>query len=233
MHALIQSLLIWYFSILEQFGLWGVVILMAMESSIFPVPSELVIPPAAYTESHLHGQPVMLTMMVILAGTFGSLLGASITYWVARWLGYPFMLKFGKYVGITPEKMKKAELWVDNFGAGGIFIARLIPVVRHVIGIPAGVVKMRFSTFCFMTVLGSALWCTALTIFGLLTAEHMEAIITEQNFDSPEYQAAINSLTISVIILACVIVILYYIGIILHKRLLKKEAQKGTVDDEK
>jgi len=231
MHGFIQSIIEWYFAILTDFGLWGVVVLMAMESSIFPVPSELVVPPAAYIESHAKGGAVILTVMVILAGTLGSLIGASVTYWVARWLGYPFLLKNGKYFRFTPEKIKKAEQWVDTYGAGGIFLARLIPGVRGLIPIPAGMIKMRFITFCIMTVIGAGLWCTSLTILGLIMSENMQAILASGgNYSDPEYLKAVHGMTVGSIILAVVIVILYYLGVLLQKQAAKNVLKRQTAE---
>ena len=158
MHHLIE---IW-FQWVQDWGYWGVILLMAMESSIFPVPSEVVIPPAAF----LAAQGKMSLWGVILAGTFGSWLGSAITYGVSRYAGRPFILKFGKYFFISPEKLERAEHFMARYEAGGIFFARLLPVVRHLISIPAGIVRMPFGKFSLMTVIGSAIWCSVLTWFG-------------------------------------------------------------------
>ncbi len=158
MHHLIE---IW-FQWVQDWGCWGVILLMAMESSIFPVPSEVVIPPAAF----LAAQGKMSLWGVILAGTFGSWLGSAITYGVSRYAGRPFILKFGKYFFISPEKLERAEHFMARYEAGGIFFARLLPVVRHLISIPAGIVRMPFGKFSLMTVIGSAIWCSVLTWFG-------------------------------------------------------------------
>ncbi len=158
MHHLIE---IW-FQWVQDWGYGGVILLMAMESSIFPVPSEVVIPPAAF----LAAQGKMSLWGVILAGTFGSWLGSSITYAVSRYAGRPFILKFGKYFFISPEKLERAEHFMTRYEAGGIFFARLLPVVRHLISIPAGIVRMPFGKFSLMTVIGSAIWCSVLTWFG-------------------------------------------------------------------
>lgn len=158
MHHLIE---IW-FQWVQDWGYWGVIVLMAMESSIFPVPSEVVIPPAAF----LAAQGKMSLWGVILAGTFGSWLGSAITYGVSRYAGRPFILKFGKYFFISPEKLERAEHFMARYEAGGIFFARLLPVVRHLISIPAGIVRMPFGKFSLMTVIGSAIWCSVLTWFG-------------------------------------------------------------------
>ena len=151
MHHLIE---IW-FQWVQDWGYWGVILLMAMESSIFPVPSEVVIPPAAF----LAAQGKMSLWGVILAGTFGSWLGSAITYGVSRYAGRPFILKFGKYFFISPDKLERAEHFMARYEAGGIFFARLLPVVRHLISIPAGIVRMPFGKFSLMTVIGSAIWC--------------------------------------------------------------------------
>lgn len=165
MHHLLQ---VW-FGWVQNWGYPGIILLMAMESSIFPVPSEIVIPPAAF----LAGQGKFDLWAVIAAGTFGSWLGASITYWISRWLGRIAIVKWGRFFLITEAKLEQAEHWVARYSAGGIFFARLLPVIRHLISIPAGIVRMNFVTFSIMTLVGSALWCGVLAWFGqnAITAE--------------------------------------------------------------
>lgn len=161
-----QFILTW-FQWVQDWGYLGVIILMAMESSIFPVPSEVVMPPAAF----LAAQGKLSLWGVILAGTFGSWLGSAITYAVSRWLGRPFVLKFGKYFFISPEKLERAEVFMQRYEAGGIFFARLLPVVRHLISIPAGIVRMPFGKFSTMTIIGSFIWCAILSWYGKGIAE--------------------------------------------------------------
>jgi membrane protein DedA with SNARE-associated domain len=139
-----------------------IILLMAMESSIFPVPSEIVIPPAAFLAAQGH----LSFTGVILAGTFGSYLGSAITYWVSRVVGRPVVQRFGKYFFIPPEKLERAEIWLQRYEAGGVFFARLLPVIRHLISIPAGIVRMNFWVFSAVTIVGSALWCTVLAYLG-------------------------------------------------------------------
>jgi membrane protein DedA with SNARE-associated domain len=103
---------------------------------------------------------------VVLAGTLGSYLGAAATYWMARWLGRPLLVRYGVYVFCPEEKLIRAERWLARYEAPGVFFARLVPVVRHLIGIPAGLVRMPFSTYSLMTVVGAALWCIVLAWFG-------------------------------------------------------------------
>lgn len=160
LHDLIK---VW-FDWVQNWGYPGVVLLMAMESSIFPVPSEVVIPPAAFIAAQGNGG--MSLAGVIIAGTLGSWIGAAITYWVSRWLGHAVIKKWGRYLFITEEKLKRAEHFAERYEAGGIFFARLLPVVRHLISIPAGILDMRFGIFSVMTVIGSAIWCSVLTWYG-------------------------------------------------------------------
>jgi membrane protein DedA with SNARE-associated domain len=170
-HQLIQTWFTW----VQDWGYLGVVLLMAMESSIFPVPSEVVMPPAAF----LAAQGKMNIWLVILAGTFGSWLGSAITYAVARYVGRPVVERWGKYFFVPPEKLERAERFLARYEAGGIFFARLLPVVRHLISIPAGIVRMPFGVFSAMTVIGSAIWCSILAWYGKSMAERNPDLMTD------------------------------------------------------
>jgi len=158
MHHLLET---WFNWVLTG-GYTGIIVLMAMESSIFPVPSEIVIPPAAF----LAAQGKLSFTGVVLAGTLGSYLGSAITYWVSRLIGRPLIVKYGRFVLLTPKKLERAEHWLARYEAGGIFFARLLPVVRHLISIPAGIVRMNFGLFSLMTITGSAIWCYILAYLG-------------------------------------------------------------------
>jgi len=158
MHHLLQ---VWFEWVLNG-GYVGIIVLMAMESSIFPVPSEIVIPPAAF----LAAQGKLSFTGVVLAGTIGSYLGSAITYWISRLIGRPLIVKYGRFVLIPPKKLERAEHWLARYEAGGVFFARLLPVVRHLISIPAGIVRMNFMTFSLVTIIGSALWCWVLAYLG-------------------------------------------------------------------
>jgi membrane protein DedA with SNARE-associated domain len=165
MHELISKLGDWYTATLQSWGAPAIGLMMALESTVVPIPSELVIPPAAHL-AHTGKIPVSLTG-IILAGTIGSWIGATIMYWAARLAGRPLFLKFGGLVLLTPQKIEGAERWAKHYGAVGIFISRLLPVVRHLIGIPAGVVRMDYRLFSVFTVLGSAIWCAVLCYLGI------------------------------------------------------------------
>jgi membrane protein DedA with SNARE-associated domain len=152
-----------WFQWVHDWGYPGIIILMAMESSIFPIPSEIVIPPAAYWAA----QGRFSVEGVVLAGTVGSYIGAAATYWAARWLGRPLLVRYGRYVFCPETKLLRAERWLARYESGGIFFARMVPVVRHLIGIPAGLVRMPFGMYSAMTIIGSALWCGVLAWFGV------------------------------------------------------------------
>jgi membrane protein DedA with SNARE-associated domain len=158
MHHLLET---WFQWVLTG-GYVGIIVLMAMESSIFPVPSEIVIPPAAF----LAAQGKLSFTGVVIAGVLGSYLGSAITYWASRLIGRPLIVKYGRFVLVTPKKLEQAEQWLARYEAGGVFFARLLPVVRHLISIPAGIVRMNFGLFSFVTIAGSALWCWILAYLG-------------------------------------------------------------------
>lgn len=148
----------------EQWGYLGVGLLMAMESSIIPVPSEVVVPPAAIMATQ--PESGMSFWGVVLAGTVGSYFGSCVMYALSLWLGRPFMLQYGKYFFMPPHKVETAERFMNQYSASGIFISRFLPVVRHLISIPAGLAKVNFATFSVATILGSAIWCAVLAWFG-------------------------------------------------------------------
>lgn len=171
MHELLSSLFEWYLGALDQGGYVLIAALMAMESSVIPLPSEFVIPPAAYL-AQAHGH--MSLTGIVAAGTIGSWVGASIMYWAARLLGRPLLLRYGRFVLITEEKIRNAEAWSSHFGAMGVFISRLLPVIRHLIGIPAGIVRMDFRIYSIYTLAGSAVWCSVLAWLGITAGQDPE-----------------------------------------------------------
>jgi membrane protein DedA with SNARE-associated domain len=169
------SLIAWYKGALAKGGYPLVALLMAIESSIVPLPSEVIIPPAAHlawTGEGLEFLGVRFTgwsaqIGLVVAGAIGSWLGATAMYWASRWAGRPLVMRYGKYVFIPAEKIEGAERWAAHYGAFGIFAARLLPVVRHLVGIPAGIVRMNFWRYSLHTLVGSALWCAVLCWLGV------------------------------------------------------------------
>lgn len=173
MRELFSSLLDWYLAALDEGGYLLVGVLMAMESSIIPLPSEFVIPPAAHV-AHVNGR--MSLTGIVIAGTIGSWVGASLMYWASRLLGRPLLMRYGRYVMITPEKIEKAEAWSSHFGTMGVFISRLLPVIRHLIGIPAGIVRLNYGWYSLATLVGSAIWCTVLAWIGVTAGQDEELL---------------------------------------------------------
>ncbi|MDD3181091.1 MAG: DedA family protein [Opitutaceae bacterium] len=164
MRELFKELIDWYSRSLESGGYPLIALLMAIESSIVPLPSELVIPPAAHLAYTKGG---MSLTGIILAGAIGSWVGATVMYWISRLAGRPLVMRYGRLILVPPAKVEKAERWSSRFGSFGIFASRLLPVVRHLIGIPAGIVRMDYWKFSLYTLLGSGLWCAVLCWLGI------------------------------------------------------------------
>ena len=181
---------------------------MAMESSVVPIPSELVIPPAAYYAA----QGEMSFSGVLLAGTFGSWLGSAISYWVSHWVGRPLILRYGKYVLVGPSKLASAEGWVRDFGAGGVFFARVLPVLRHLISIPAGICRMNFKVFSLVTSLGAGVWCAVLAFFGA-------QIITAPMLANADLMVSeLKHKTHWIVALALLLAVLYVVMVVVSRR---------------
>jgi membrane protein DedA with SNARE-associated domain len=164
MHDLFAPLFDWYNRSLAEGGYPFIILLMAIESSIVPLPSELIIPPAILVAQKSGN---MTLTGIVLAGAFGSWLGATAMYWASRWAGRPLVLRYGKFFFVPPAKVEQAEKWSAQFGSFGIFASRLLPVVRHLIGIPAGIVRMNYFKFSLFTLIGSGLWCYVLCQVGI------------------------------------------------------------------
>ena len=163
MHQLVQ---VWFEWVLV-WGYLGVIILMAMGSTPLPVPAEVVVPPAAF----LAAQGRLSLTGVILASTLGAYLGAALMYWLSLWLGRPLVVRFGRFILFPPKKLEEAEHWLARYEAGGVFFSRLLPGVRHLISIPAGIVRMNFAIFSVTTLVGSAISCSILAYLGV-RAQH-------------------------------------------------------------
>jgi membrane protein DedA with SNARE-associated domain len=168
-----QELLKVWFEWSRDLGYVGVFLGMAIESTIVPIPSEIIMPPAGYWAA----QGQMTLWGVILAGGTGSTFGSSLCYWFTRTLGRAILERYGKWLLLPPERLELAERWLSEYALGGIFLARLLPVVRHLIGFPAGLVRVPFGAFALITFVGSTLWCAILALFGARTiGQHPELL---------------------------------------------------------
>src|SRR5437763_569821 len=143
-------------------GYPGIVLLMAIESSVLPLPSELVMPPAGY----LAAKGQMTGWVAILAGTFGSLIGALFNYGLAVVVGEPVLRRYGKYVLVSERSLDRTEAFFRRHGELSTFVGRLLPVIRHLISLPAGVSRMPVARFALYTGAGAAIWSGVLTWVG-------------------------------------------------------------------
>jgi membrane protein DedA with SNARE-associated domain len=171
--ALLHQFSDWYLSVLGQGGYWLIAALMALESTFVPIPSEVIIPPAAYL-AHTQGQFSLFG--IVVAGTVGSFAGASVMYWGSRLLGRPLVVRFGPYVGLGLAKLEMAEAWSARYERAGVFFSRLLPVIRHLIGIPVGILRMDFRWYALATLAGSALWVSVLAWLGQTVGKHPELL---------------------------------------------------------
>ena len=167
-----------FLSFSESLGYPGITLLMAIESSFIPFPSEIIIPPAAYLAS----QGQMNIFLVILAGIIGSLIGAIINYWLAFWLGRKIIYRLAdsklcKILLINSKKIERSEKFFLRYGNISTLIGRLIPVIRQLISLPAGFARMNFKSFVFYTTLGSSVWVIFLAGSGYILGANQALII--------------------------------------------------------
>lgn len=169
---MLEQLVNWLLQTLRDVGYPGIVALMAMESSILPVPAELVMPPAGYWVA----KGEMNAWIVLACGTVGSVLGALANYWMAHVLGRAFVRRFGRYVLLSERSLDRAERFFADHGEISTLVGRLLPVLRHLISIPAGIARMSVSRFVTFTALGAFAWCAVLTGIGYFLGRHEDAL---------------------------------------------------------
>lgn len=172
LHAIFESSITILINFIGEIGYSGIFIGMFIESTPFPLPSELIMIPAGIAASH----GVMNIYLAIIAGVLGNLAGAIFSYFVAASVGRAILFKVGKYFFLKPPAIIKIENFFNKHGSISIFIGRIIPGVRHLISLPAGVAKMNLGLFCAYTFFGSALWTATLTILGYLIGKNQDLI---------------------------------------------------------
>lgn len=163
---------------LDNLNYWTITLLMTIESSFIPFPSEVVVPPAAYKAAGENSD--LNVFLVVLFATIGANIGAIINYYIAYFVGRPIVYKFansrfGHMCLIDEDKVKHAESYFEKHGALSTFIGRLIPAVRQLISIPAGLAKMKLSTFLIYTTLGAGIWNTILASIGY----YLQSVVPE------------------------------------------------------
>ncbi len=193
----------------QHMNYWTVGGLMAVESSFIPFPSEVVIPPAVYVALDENSQSGMNWWLVVVFGTLGALVGAFINYFLSRWLGRPIIYAFvdsklGHLLQLSGEKMERAEKYFNDHGVLSTLVGRLIPVVRQLISIPAGLSKMNIGTFALYTTLGAFIWNCVLALLGYLAHLAGDISVVEK------YSSEISYVIIGIVVLVALYFIVRY-----------------------
>ena len=220
MRALVEQslhhlLAVWMQFVLD-WGYLGIFVMMAAESTALPIPAEVILPPAAYWAA----QGKLNVFVIVLVATAGSWFGSAVSWWIAGKVGRPLFEKYGRYVLLPHHKLVKADAWFDAYGAGGIFVARLLPGIRHVISVPAGLFHMNFRKFSLMTILGAGLFNGALTWWGMRVLGDQPALMR----DPAALRNALSSKLNYLIGFAVVIAVLYALMSWMQRRAAARKA---------
>jgi len=197
-------------TLLDNLNYWYIILLMAVESSFIPFPSEVVVPPAAYKAAN--GE--MNVVLVVVAATVGALIGSMVNYVLAYFIGRPIIYRFansrlGHMLLLSEEKIQTAEKYFDRHGAVSTFFGRLVPAVRQLISIPAGLAKINLTKFLLYTTLGAGIWNTILAAIGY----YLHSVVSEDELAAKvsEYSHELN---VAILIVAAVVIIfIIYKGI--------------------
>jgi membrane protein DedA with SNARE-associated domain len=189
MRELIHSLVDWSVNIISEIGYIGIFIGMFLESTLFPIPSEVIMIPAGMAAAKGNFNIYLVTII----GTLGNILGAIFSYYLALFLGHPVIIKIGKYFFVKESTIIKIEKFFAKYGSISVFFGRLLPGFRHFISLPAGLAKMNIRKFILYTSLGSSIWTSILTVFGFFIGKNMDLI-----------ESYLNQLVILVLIFAAI-----------------------------
>ena len=170
--SMLKAMTAWLVETIGRMGYAGIVALMFLESSFFPFPSEVVMPPAGY----LAWRGEMSLWGAIASGIFGSVLGALFNYWIAARWGRPLLARYGRYLLVSPASLEKADAFFARHGHVSTLVGRLLPVIRQYVSLPAGIARMPLWTFTLFTALGAGAWVAVLTFLGYLLGEHQELL---------------------------------------------------------
>ena len=197
-------------------------LLMALESSFVPFPSEVVIPPAVYVACNPDTRSGMTIWVIVLIGTLGALIGAYINYFLSRWLGRPIIYAFaeskvGHLLNLSKEKVQRAESYFNDHGNVSTLVGRLIPVIRQLISIPAGLSKMNLATFTFFTLLGAGAWNVVLALLGWLAYKAADPSVIEK------YS---HQFSVVIVVIFVAVVAFLIIRSVLRKRKQKQSSNK-------
>src|SRR5271157_162653 len=195
-------------------GYLGIFILMTIESAGIPIPSEIIMTYAGFI-----GTPGGIPHVVLVAfiGSLGTGLGSAIGYFIGAWGGKPFIDRYGKYLGINAHKMMLAERWFCKYGETSVIFTRMLPVVRTIVNVPAGLLNMDFKKFMVYSMIGAFPWCLVLAIFGYLVGENWESIVHASHM----LTYAVLGIIMVIVVLGVVLYVLMKAGIIDRKTLEK------------
>lgn len=185
----------WLVNTVDQWGYTGIVVLMFLESSFFPFPSEVVVPPAGY----LAARGEMSLGLVIAAAIAGSLLGALFNYWLAVQWGRPLFEKYGRYFLVSRKSLDRSDRFFARHGHISTFIGRLLPGIRQYISLPAGLARMNLGLFIIFTAAGAGIWVVILALCGYFIGSNPELVA-----------ASLHRIMIGVV-LACLLLVLVYV----------------------
>ncbi|MEI7961864.1 MAG: DedA family protein [archaeon] len=178
--------------IIQNIGYFGVFLLMIAESTLLPIPSEAVLPFAGY----LIAQGTMDFWITLIIATIGTIIGASISYFIGKFIGQAAIAKWGKYIFIQEEELDNAKEWFKAHGEKTIFICRFIPAIRHVISLPAGAADMHFKKFVLYTTAGGAMWNAILLIVGMQLKQNWNTLI--------QYSTILDAIVIGAVIIVII-----------------------------
>ena len=209
---MLSRLVQWLLQSLLHLGYPGITALMALESSVVPIPAEFVMPPAGYwaAKGEMHFLPALG------CGVLGSVLGALVSYALAHWLGRGLVRRFGKYVLVSERSLERSERYFAEHGEISVLLARLIPVLRHLISIPAGLARMSLPRFLVYTAIGASIWCAILTEIGYVLGQS-EGVL--QNEDVRRYVGRILAVVFPLMVL---VVVLY---VVRHRRRMRAQPE--------
>ncbi len=193
---------------LDHLNYWTITLLMTIESSFIPFPSEVVVPPAAY---HAASNGEMNVVLIVLFATLGAITGALINYFISLWIGKPLVYRFadsklGHMLLLSGEKVNKAEDYFNEHGAVSTFVGRLIPAIRQLISIPAGLSKMNLGRFVAFTALGAGIWNTVLAMLGFVLEKSVPEDKLIETVTHYSHEIGYSIAAIVVVVLAVVII---------------------------
>lgn len=207
----IESIAHWMQNLIRDVGYPGLYLLIVLESTMVPVPSMLVMPFAGYSCTD-HGGNIFSLPAILLVNAAGALTGSLLSYWLGAAGGKPLLLKYGKYVFVKPSDLDKTEAFFARYGVWTVLIARFLPVVRHLISVPAGVARMKLPTFILQTLIGASIWGGGLMVLGYVIGDNWESVATKMK---------------RVDLIFAVIIVLLIVGIIVRFLIKRRRAARA------